>query len=378
MLTMLDIRSVSAVATAVTIALGGCTSIDLDAPVGRDGGFDRRVYVGAGALVSRLEPDADDEPDIELDEDQSVGGSLAIGYDLSERLSVEGHLAQLGEATFAPEGDVTYQVGGLSALVYGLNDVHGRLLREGFSVFGRVGAGTMRNQADDVEFERENDLHLLFGGGVEFGFENGLAVRGELVSHETDAGYAQLGLLYRFGEAYTSARRADAPLIPDGAEGVVTSEAGGPDGSATEALDGDADGVPDVSDDCSGTSAAQPVDASGCALFEGVIDGVAFESGSATLTAEAQEVLAALAADLAEHPGLVVAVDAHTDNRGSADGNLELSRLRALAVARLLASEGVEPGRIKPRAYGESRPRVSNATLEGRAENRRVEISVVR
>ena len=373
----------------LALATGGCGMIDMSGLGGRDGGFDRRVYVGGGVLVSQLEPDADGEDGIELDEDTSAGGSLAVGYDLSERFAVEGHVASLGEATFLPDGDVAYQVGGLSGLVYGLNDADDRLLREGFSVFGRLGVGTMRNQADVVEFERVNDFHFLAGAGVEYGLDNGLAVRGELVAHETDAKYAQLGLLYRFGEASTSARRAgavrSAPAPAPAPAEDVASVGGGAEPSAVPsiassagaALDGDGDGVADAVDRCADTRAARPVDANGCDVLGGVVEGVGFESGSDTLTEGSRTVLSGVAETLRQFPVIDIAIEAHTDNQGAADGNLELSRRRALAVARYLASEGVEPARLRPRAFGESRPVASNATAEGRAANRRVEIAIV-
>ena len=74
---------------------------------------------------------------------------------------------------------------------------------------------------------------------------------------------------------------------------------------------------------------------------------------------------------------MVVSVEAHTDNQGAAAGNLELSKNRALSVARYLVSKGVSGARLKPQAFGESRPRVSNATAAGRAQNRRVEFNIV-
>jgi len=132
---------------------------------------------------------------------------VQLGYDLTNRFTLELHGSDLGEATFKPKGSVGYQVGGASALIYGLNDRDERGRREGVSVFGRLGGGTMRNQGNDVKFKRLNDYHLLGGLGLEYGFTNGLAVRGEVIAHETDAKYAQLGLLYRFGSAGQSDRR---------------------------------------------------------------------------------------------------------------------------------------------------------------------------
>ena len=133
----------------------------------------------------------------------------------------------------------------------------------------------------------------------------------------------------------------------------------------------------DAVDDCPDTLAGRPVDPSGCALFEGAVEGVEFRSGSDELTAEAEDVLRGAAATLAEYPALTVAIEAHTDNTGDAEANLQLSRRRAVSVARFMVAEGVDAVQLRPRAFGESRPRQSNATAQGRTANRRVEFSVV-
>ncbi len=368
------------------LALGGCGVSSLVPDVERDRDFEGRVYAGAGALVSQLEPDADDVAGLELDQDTDAGGTVAIGYDISNRFALEGSYSALGEATFEPEGSVDYQVYSLSGLVYGLNSSDARARREGFSAFGRLGVGGMQNDAT-VEYERVDDVHLVAGLGVEYGFANGIGVRGEVVSHDTDARYAQLALLYRFGDTQpprSSTRRssdetarqdssAGAPAIP-----VTPVPAERP--SATRdasAGDTDRDGVADALDACPDTLGGRPVDATGCSSFDGTVEGIAFRSASDELTPEARGVLDGVAATLLDFPAVDVAIEAHTDNSGDAESNLQLSRRRAVAVARYLVSRGVEAERLRPRAFGESRPRVSNATPEGRAANRRVDFSTI-
>jgi OOP family OmpA-OmpF porin len=120
-----------------------------------------------------------------------------------------------------------------------------------------------------------------------------------------------------------------------------------------------------------------PVDNTGCELFAGVVEGVNFESGSDVLTAEAQQVLNDVAQTLGEFPVIRVSIDAHTDNQGSAQSNLQLSKRRAVAVARYLVEQGVAGNRLKPQAFGESQPIASNADASGRARNRRVELQVL-
>jgi outer membrane protein OmpA-like peptidoglycan-associated protein len=64
----------------------------------------------------------------------------------------------------------------------------------------------------------------------------------------------------------------------------------------------------------------------------------------------------------------------HADSVGSDEYNLQLSRLRAEAVARYLVSKGISPERISVEGYGSSRPIGKNDTEEGRSKNRRVDI----
>ena len=374
-------------AASCSMVLAGCSAIGLG-DIGESvfGGSDRpssphkgRVYVGAGGLASMLEPNADKEPRVSVDETQSFGGTLQLGYDISNRFSLEGHVSSLGEAGLiypsGLKGSIGYQVGGLSALIYGFNDVDNRGRREGFSVFGRLGGGTMRNQGDGVRFRRINDYHLLAGLGLEYGFRNGLGLRGELVAHETDAKYAQLGLVYRFGSA---GGRRPAPRVSVPTPAAPTVAAPTVEQPAVRVpLDSDADGVSDAVDACPTTGPGVPVNDSGCALFNGVIEGINFESGSDRLTADAQQILNGVASTLGNYPEIRVAVEAHTDNQGSADSNLQLSKRRAIAVARYLVERGVEGPRLQPQAYGESQPRETNATAAGRARNRRVEFQVV-
>ncbi|KAF0192945.1 MAG: OmpA-OmpF porin OOP family [Gammaproteobacteria bacterium] len=80
---------------------------------------------------------------------------------------------------------------------------------------------------------------------------------------------------------------------------------------------------------------------------------------------------------LRKHPNLRIEVAGHTDNAGSAQHNMRLSRQRAEAVRLYLVSQGVDAGRILAKGYGPANPVTSNATAEGRAENRRVELRII-
>ena len=64
----------------------------------------------------------------------------------------------------------------------------------------------------------------------------------------------------------------------------------------------------------------------------------------------------------------------HTDNIGSDESNLKLSKQRAESVAKYLMSKGISPARVSVEGYGSSSPVASNDTEEGRTKNRRVDI----
>jgi outer membrane protein OmpA-like peptidoglycan-associated protein len=86
--------------------------------------------------------------------------------------------------------------------------------------------------------------------------------------------------------------------------------------------------------------------------------------------------LTRVARALATVPNRHVLVEGHTDSTGADDYNLQLSRLRAESVRSILIAGGVSPDRIESQGYGKTRPVASNATAEGKAQNRRVEIVV--
>lgn len=107
-----------------------------------------------------------------------------------------------------------------------------------------------------------------------------------------------------------------------------------------------------------------------------VLDGIRFAAGRADLPAEDAPSLTGLAAQLAADPTLRVTITGHTDSTGDPAANRALSTARAAAVRdRLLALSGVNPERIVAEGRGADEPRADNASAEGRAENRRVEVT---
>lgn len=104
---------------------------------------------------------------------------------------------------------------------------------------------------------------------------------------------------------------------------------------------------------------------------------VLFATNATELLPAARDRLSEVATALKESKNPLL-IEGHTDSRGSESYNDQLSERRAESVKNFLVNQGVPPDRIQVRGMGENRPVASNATAEGRANNRRVEIVVER
>jgi len=106
-------------------------------------------------------------------------------------------------------------------------------------------------------------------------------------------------------------------------------------------------------------------------------DGVTFATGSYTLQPQFRPTLEKISASIKDYPNSLIDVYGHTDSTGSAQLNQTLSENRARTVGDYLAMQGVAQARIRTQGYGATLPVADNATPEGRAKNRRVEIKIV-
>jgi K(+)-stimulated pyrophosphate-energized sodium pump len=109
-----------------------------------------------------------------------------------------------------------------------------------------------------------------------------------------------------------------------------------------------------------------------------VFDGLTFDTGRATLDAKSQETIAAVAGILKEFPAVTVALDGYTDNLGAARSNVRLSEARAQTVMAALAAAGIDASRLKSAGHGADKPLADNGTPEGRAQNRRTELTATK
>ncbi len=157
--------------------------------------------------------------------------------------------------------------------------------------------------------------------------------------------------------------------------------------------DSDGDGVPDFYDKCPNTPPGTKVDGSGCPLpvakpdvkvyvteedrkvVKEAIKNLEFDFGKATIREHSYASLNKVA-DLLVAKNFSLKLAGHTDNVGSADANLKLSKDRAEAIKAYLVSKGANASRIEATGYGKTQPIATNKTAAGRQLNRRVEFTL--
>jgi len=106
-----------------------------------------------------------------------------------------------------------------------------------------------------------------------------------------------------------------------------------------------------------------------------VLDGVTFDTGKATIRAESFPRLDSVVEYMVYNPSARIEISGHTDNVGNAKANKTLSEKRAKACREYLVSQGVDESRIEAIGYGDELPIAPNDKEEGRAQNRRIEVT---
>jgi outer membrane protein OmpA-like peptidoglycan-associated protein len=108
-----------------------------------------------------------------------------------------------------------------------------------------------------------------------------------------------------------------------------------------------------------------------------VLKNIFFESKKFDLETISNPELDKVVAIMNENPKLVILISGYTDNVGKPADNLLLSVNRAKSVVTYLQSKGIDPKRLSGKGFGEANPITPNTTEEGRAQNRRTELSVL-
>jgi len=103
--------------------------------------------------------------------------------------------------------------------------------------------------------------------------------------------------------------------------------------------------------------------------------GIHFDTGKSVILPDSGQILGEIVKLLQQNPDLKLRVEGHTDNQGNAAANQALSEKRAQAVVAWLAAHGIPATSLTAKGFGQAQPVADNATEDGRAKNRRVELA---
>ncbi|MER3319589.1 MAG: OmpA family protein [Allomuricauda sp.] len=162
------------------------------------------------------------------------------------------------------------------------------------------------------------------------------------------------------------------------------NEAGPAENNGCPWPDADGDGVLDKDDQC--PDVAGTVANNGCPEVTEEVQKqlndyartILFDTGKSSIKAESTSVMVDIIQILNEYPNAKFTVEGHTDSVGSESLNQKLSESRANSVRDFLIDKGIGSDRLTAIGYGEAKPIATNNTRAGRAQNRRVEINLVK
>ena len=154
------------------------------------------LYLGIGGGASRLMPGLANATIDDRDSFDTAWNTTA-GYQLSRTIGVEFEYANLGTTVLDPVGFVDYQDINVSGL-YHFGGVASPIGGKKYSLFGRLGVGTVRNQSN-LQLSRGSSAHWLAGAGVQVPVSSNLSFRAEGVTYDADASRVGVSVLYRMG-----------------------------------------------------------------------------------------------------------------------------------------------------------------------------------
>ncbi|ORT50348.1 hypothetical protein ST37_10765 [Vibrio sp. qd031] len=314
---------------------------------------DEPGYLGARLGYSELSSNA-----CSLDtpcDDGSLGGGIYGGYNFNQYFALEAGLDLLGDFETNLGADVT---GDALMKAITLAPKFTYPISQEFDIFAKIGGAYMN-------YDGDSDVVPTGSLGLEYQLTKGLNARLEYQRYQDftdtivkglDVNFFGLGLSYLFG--------APEPDTTSESEARPVAEA-----PAAQP----ADDEPVVATVAATAAAATEI---GKKQQNQLFDQGTFESGSAKLSDQGMESLMPLRELLAAHPMARAEIVGHTDSGGSEEFNQALSEARAQAVADFLVEGGVSREQLIVEGDGELFPIATNETEEGRAQNRRVEVTI--
>jgi OmpA-OmpF porin, OOP family len=186
-----------------------------------------------------------------------------------------------------------------------------------------------------------------------------------------------------------SAKDTDGDGFPDDVDQcpLVPGPVNGCPRAAPPPKDTDNDGIPDVEDACPKEPGPPNPDPkkNGCPQLTHVTENgevellkpIQFEFAKATIKPVSYPILDEVVTLMKARPNIRIGVYGNTDNKGSHDLNMRLSKARAASVVQYLEQHGIATSRLESDGFGPDKPIASNDTAEGRAKNRRVEFKIL-
>ncbi len=135
--------------------------------------------------------------------------------------------------------------------------------------------------------------------------------------------------------------------------------------------------IKELKEKTAGTGVDVTTTDNGSAILVNLPDGITFDTDKYDLKPAFRPTLDQIAQNLGKYPNSLIDVYGHADSSGNPAHNQTLSEARARTVGDYLTIRGVSPARLRTQGFGSTIPLADNATPEGRARNRRVEIKIV-
>jgi OOP family OmpA-OmpF porin len=296
---------------------------------------------------------------------------LGLVFDFNEKYGIE-YSYFWGDTKTEPEGEVTdwniYRLEGLMYLTSGKKLVPYLAMGVGNSLVD-YGLGLKYFVTDKVAFRADirdvmpmPEHNLLLSVGFTYHF--GAGKKEEVVAAAP---------VYQAEPEPAAPKDSDGDGVTDDKDQCPNTPAGAKVDSKGCPLDSDGDGVYDYQDQCANTPKGAGVDQRGC----WVLKGVTFDTAKANIRKDVAAILDAVVPILEQNPSTKLEIQGYTDNKGSVESNQKLSERRAKSVMDYFVKKGIDKGRLTAKGFGISNPVATNDTPEGRAENRRVELSPV-
>lgn len=301
----------------------------------------RGWYGGIGAGVSSLKPDASGTPYI-LQDSQSTGGIVQLGYEWNNRISAELFFSDLGDARFQANQKITYKV-------LGMTSTYRQPVFDRTSALLKLGVVKLSN-GGNLPFRTEKDNKVFFGLGIERRISKNTFLSLEYNAYHEDAQLFTVSVRKNFGR-----------LTPKNKINQQINDFNMLDGKRKNAH--------------LRYSSQQITNPDLLTKILGEMENVRFDFSSNNLTQQSFAELDRIAAIITVYfPQLRFTIVAHTHDIGDDAYNSSLSLKRANTVRDYLAKKGVSPKHLHVIGEGEQYPFASNSTPEGRRLNHRLEL----